>query len=84
MSSLEEAGLEDEIEKYFKRPQIIKYIQLLKEQLFNKDELSESEKAFMYYIISPVRSRETKDVSYVGYGSDDELILDEPSVDKSS
>jgi hypothetical protein len=82
MSSREETEIEDEVGKYFKRPHTIKYIQLLKEQLFNRDELSESENDFVHYIISPGRARETKGVSYVGYGSSDELILDEPTVDK--
>ena len=81
MSSREEAGLEDDTDAYYKRPQVVRYIQLLKEYLFGKDELNDIENGFMYYILRPVRAREIDGVSYAERDTGNRPILDEPTID---
>lgn len=80
MSSREETMEDAELEKYFKRPQIIKYVQILKEQLFNREKLEESEDRFVHFILNPSRTREIKGIAYSGQDKQGKLILDEPPV----
>jgi hypothetical protein len=80
MSSREETTEDAELEKYFKQPQIIKYVQVLNEQLFGKQKLDDSEDGFIRFVLNPTRTREIRGIAYSERDKQGKLILDEPPV----